>query len=314
MEDKQFPLVSVICLSYKHEVFIERALRSVIGQTYSNFEIIFIDNNSDDKSFEIGKAILDSSSSKKFLHQTEKNLGISGGINYGIKKFASGKYIASIACDDFWDMYNLEEKVKYFEKNPDYGFVYGNGYNYFDDTKEIKLYYKNPSISGWILKDLLKAVPINPQGILYRHSVINEMNYFDENAKVEDRDIWYKIAEKYPIGYLHIPLTFYRSHGSNISSNIKYIREGNEYLFKKYEKKFPKEIRIARKKQERFFAYSLSKQSPSFKTFFTLISNFKCNWLYIKEIIRLSFLIFKRRLKKPIKAKSNEERKTTYSY
>lgn len=287
------PLVSVICLSYQHEKFVERALRSVIGQTYSNFEIIFIDNNSTDKSFEIGKAILESSHAKFFVKKTPRNLGIAGGVNFAIKSFASGKYIATIACDDFWDMYNLEEKVKYFEENSSYGMLYGNGYYYFDDTKEIKLYYKKPSISGFILKELLQAPPINPQGILYRHDVIKELNYFDENAKVEDRDLWYRIAEKYPIGYLHTPLTFYRSHTSNISSNINYVREGNEYFFKKYEDKFPNEIKKARMKQERFFAYTMSKNSPTFKTLFKLISRFKFNWLYTKEVGRCFLLALK---------------------
>ncbi len=294
MELKNAPLVSVICLSYNHEKFVERTLRSLIGQTYSNFEIIFIDNHSSDQSFETGKAILEIFNIKYFAYKTNENLGTSGGINFGIKKFAQGKYIAPLACDDFWDIYNLEEKVNYFEKNPGNGMVYGNGYYYFDGTKEIALYYKKPSISGWIFKELLQAPPINPLGILYRNDVLKKFNYWDENAKVEDRDMWYKIAREYPIGYVHSPLTFYRIHHSNVSSNIEYMRAGNEYFFKKYEKEFPREIKIARIKQERFFAYSLSKKSPTFKTFFKLLENYQFNWLYTKEIIRSFLLIFKR--------------------
>jgi alpha-1,3-rhamnosyltransferase len=293
MKMNNSPLVSIICLSYNHERFVERALRSVIGQTYSNFEIIFIDNNSIDGSFKKGKSILEASNSKFFAVKMDENAGISGGINFGIKQFAKGKYIATLACDDFWDIYNLEEKVQLFEENQQYGMIYGNGYNYFDDTKEIRLYYNTPSISGWILKDLLKAPPINPQGILYRHDVIKEMDYFDEKAKVEDRDMWYRIARRYPIGYLHTPLTFYRIHTSNISSNIMYMREGNEYFFKKYEHEFPKEIKIARMKQDRFFAYTMSKKSPTFKTFFKLVGNYKFNWLYTKEVIRCFVLVLK---------------------
>lgn len=283
---KQKPLVSVVCLSYFHENFVDRALRSVVNQTYSNFEIIFIDNNSKDDSFLKGQAVLKGSLAKFFVFKSEKNLGISGGINFGIKSYASGKYIATLACDDFWDVYNLDEKVNFFEANPEYGMVYGNGYNYFDDTKEIRLYYKNPSISGWILKDLLKAPSINPQGILYRHDVIKDLNYFDEKAKVEDRDMWYRIAEKHPIGYLHTPLTFYRIHKNSISKNLEYMREGNEYFFRKYEKDFPEEIKIARMKQERFFAYSMVTKSPTFKTLIKLLRNYKFNWLYTKEVIR----------------------------
>jgi glycosyltransferase involved in cell wall biosynthesis len=287
------PLVSVVCLSYNHEKFVDKALRSVVAQTYSNLEIIFIDNNSADQSFEKGKSILTLSNLNIYAEKMSKNLGISGGINHGIKKYAKGKYIATLACDDFWDMYNLEEKVAFFENNHDYGMVYGNGYRYFDDSSEMTLYYKKPSISGWILKELLKAPVINPQGILYRHDVINEMEYFDEKAKVEDRDMWYKIARKYRIGYVHVPLSFYRIHHSNISANIQYMKEGNEYFFKKYEAEFPKEIKTARIKQQRFFAYTMAKQSPTLKTLFKLLLNYQFNWLYTKEVIRCLFLMIK---------------------
>jgi alpha-1,3-rhamnosyltransferase len=284
------PMVSVICLSYNQASFIDRSLRSVLAQTYKKFEIIYIDNYSKDDSFEIGRYLLSKSGSNHVAHRMGENAGISGGLNYAIQNFAKGKYIATLACDDFWDMYNLEEKVKYFEENTQYGMVYGNGYYYFDNTREIRLFYKNPSISGNILKELLQAPPINPQGILYRHDILKELNYFDEKAKVEDRDLWYRIAEKYPIGYVHEPLTFYRVHGKNVSNNTEYMREGNEYFFKKYESEYPKEIAIARKKQEVFIAYSLAKSTPSFSTFFKIIKNYQPNWPYTKEVARSLYL------------------------
>lgn len=286
---EQSPLVSIVCLSYFHKKFVDRALRSVINQSYPNIEIIFIDNHSEDNTFEKGKLILEASVRPHFCHQTAENLGIGGGINLGIQKFAAGKYIGVISCDDFWDIYNIEEKVSYFELNEEIGMLYGNGYNYFDDTKVMRLYYDKPSISGFILRELLQAPPINPVGVLYSHKVLKEMGFFDIHAKVEDRDLWYRIAEKYPIGYLHEPLVFYRIHGNNISRNIEYMREGNEYFFKKYEKKYPREIKIARMKQEKFFAFSLSRESPTLKSFLKILGNYKFNWLYTKEVIR-SFL------------------------
>jgi len=297
MSEHTLPMVSVICLSYKHAEFIERCIRSVATQTYADFEIIFIDNNSPDNSFEIGVEILKKFQVKFQAYKTEKNLGVAGGLNYGAKKFAKGKYIATLACDDFWDMYNLQEKVAYFEKNPEFGMLYGNGYTFFDDTKEMVLYYKKPAISGWIFLELLKAYAINPQGILYRHDVLKQFNYWDEQAKVEDRDFFYRMARSYPIGYLHTPLTYYRAHKSNISSNIAYMREGNEYFFKQYENEFPKEIKLARVKQQRFFAYVMSTTTPTFKTFFKLIVSYKFNWLYTKEVIRCFILVVKAKLK-----------------
>ncbi len=283
------PLISVICISYNQKQYIERCLLSVISQTYKNFEIIYLDNNSHDGSFEEANRVLESSGVTFYTIHSKENLGVARGLNAAINTFAKGKYIATLACDDFWDMYNLEEKTGHFEKNPDDGMLYANGYYYNNDTKEITLYYKQPSVSGKILRELLAAPPINPVGIFYRHDVLKELNYFDPEAKVEDRDLWYRIARNYSIGYLHTPLTFYRIHGSNVSFNVEYMRDGNEYFFRKYENEFPVEIRQARQKQEVFFAYVASKNDPSFKSFFKILKNYQFNWPYTKEVIR-SFL------------------------
>jgi len=297
MQNTVPPLVSVICLSYKHEKYVERCLRSIINQTFYDFEIIFIDNNSPDKSYERGLEILKAHPVKYRAFKTAENYGIAGGFNYGAINFASGKYVSTIACDDFWDMYNLEEKVKYFKEHNEFGMIYGNGYNYFEDTREIALYYKKPSPEGWILKELLKSVPINPQGVLYRTDVLEEVGYWDEKALIEDRELFCRIARLYPIGYLHIPLTFYRTHKNNVSSNLDYMRKGNKYLADKYEKEFPEEIKIAKIKHERFYAHSMSINSPTPKTLFKLLKNYQFNWLYTKEVIRCLTLIMRRKTK-----------------
>ncbi len=297
MSTNKNPLVSVLCLSYQHSAYVERCLRSVIAQTFTDFEIVFIDNHSADDSFQKGKRLLEQSNIPWHAFQTAQNLGISGGFNYAVKNLATGKYIATLACDDFWDMYNLEEKVSYFEANPALGLVYGNGYIYYNETAEMVLYYKKPSPEGSILRELISGMRVNPQGILYRKDVLKEMNYWDEQAKVEDRELIYRIARKYFIGYVHKPLTFYRAHKTSISSNLEYMREGNEYYFKKYEEEFPKEVKVARMKQERFFAYVMSTTTPTFKTFFKLIHHYKFNWLYTKEVIRCFFLALKAKFK-----------------
>lgn len=281
------PLVSVVVLSYNHEGFIERALRSVAFQSYRNFEIIFLDNNSKDKSFEVGQAFLVEAQVKFYAERPSENLGIANGFNYAIQKYASGQYIATLAGDDWWDMDNLKFKIEYFLSHPECGMVYGNGYNYDHHSEEITLFYKQPSISGSILSELLKAPNINPQGILYKHSLIKELGYFDPMAKVEDRDLWYRIARVARIGYVHKPLTFYRvNHGGNISRNINYMREGNEYFFRKYENEFPKEIALARRRQWQYFAYHLATNEPGMKTLKFLMKNYKADWLYNKQIIK----------------------------
>jgi GT2 family glycosyltransferase len=283
----QNAFVSVVVLSFNHQDFIERALRSVIFQTFRDFEIIFIDNNSADQSFERGLAVLQESGVRFHAEKTVKNLGISLGFNHAITTYASGTYLATLAGDDWWDMDNLKYKVEYANSHPEYGMVYGNGYNFDHETEEITIFYRQPSVSGDVLREFLKAPNINPQGILYKHELVKSLGYFDPAAKVEDRDLWYRIAAVAKIGYVHKPLTFYRvNHGGNISSNIEYMREGNEYFFRKYEKDYPKEIRLARTRQYQFFAYKLAEGSPSIGSLKYMIKNYQFDWLYNKQIIK----------------------------
>ena len=279
-------LVSVVVLSYNHESFIERTLQSVINQNFSDFEIIYIDNNSFDNAFEKGLNILQASNKKFYAEKTKQNLGISNGINYGIS-FAKGQYISTLAGDDWWDMDNLKYKTAHMLKNPEYGMVYGNGYKYNNTTQEIDIFYKSPFMSGFIFKDLLKGPVINSQGILYDHALIKSLGYFDSSAKIEDRDLWLRIAKIAPVGYVHEALSFYRvNHGQNISNDLKYMHEGNEFIFKKYEKDFPVEIKIARSRQHDYFAYSLATRKPSFYSLIYILKNYQFGWVYNKQVIK----------------------------
>ena len=291
------PLVSVVVLSFNHEKFIERSLLSVIHQTYTNFQIIYIDNCSSDGSFEKGVRVLEQSTVNFSAEKMIQNLGTARGVNYAIRKFAIGEYIAPHAGDDWLDMDCLKDKVEYFQNNPDYGMVYGNGYNFNNESAEMDLYYKKPSISGWIFKDLLKAPRINPLGILYKNSLLKELGYFDEDCKVEDRELWFRIAKVAPVGYVHKPGTYYRvNHQGNISRNLAYMKEGNEYIFKMYEKEFPEEIKAARLRQYQYFAGFLATSEPSIDSIKFILKNYHFDWLYTKQIIKCALNIIKRKV------------------
>jgi alpha-1,3-rhamnosyltransferase len=277
------PTVTILILSYLHEDFIERCLRSVIYQTYKDYEIVFIDNDSPDRTFERGMAVLKDSGVRYFAERTSYNMGCVKGLNYGLRKYARGKYMTPLAGDDWWDMENLAYKVDYIQKNPQYRMVYGNGYNYDNISEEITLFYKKPSISGWILRQLLEGPVINPEGIIYDHELLKSLNYYDEEAKVEDRDLWYRVARVTEIGYFHKPLTFYRgNHKGNISRNLEHMKEGNEYFFQKYEKEFPAEIKLARKRQYQYFAYHLATYEPSFDALKKILGWYQFNWMFFK--------------------------------
>src|SRR3989344_5268912 len=102
----KIPLVSVICLSYNHEKYIQQALQSIIAQTYTNFEIIYIDNNSSDQSFEIGNDLLKKSNINFISKKFDSNLGIPKVLNYVINNLIKGDYICLMAMDDWLEKDN----------------------------------------------------------------------------------------------------------------------------------------------------------------------------------------------------------------
>lgn len=116
MNDPQ-PLVSVISPAYNHEKYIADCIRSVQAQTYTNWEMIIIDDGSNDSTYKIASGFADQDHRIKPF--TQKNIGIfrlSESYNFALEK-SSGKYIAILECDDVWFPGKLQKQVEALEKN-----------------------------------------------------------------------------------------------------------------------------------------------------------------------------------------------------
>jgi len=94
------PLVSIVITYYKKKKYIAKTLRSIFDQTYKNFEIIFIYDNSDSEDLKFIRKLL-SKFKKKKLIVNKKNLGVAKSRNLGLR-FCSGSYVAFIDSDDLW--------------------------------------------------------------------------------------------------------------------------------------------------------------------------------------------------------------------
>src|SRR5690349_7222728 len=111
------PLVSVICLSYNHARFAEEAIQSVLSQTYSNVELIVVDDASNDNSVQIIEQQIRHRSDIKFL-SLKKNLGHCKAFNQGYA-LAKGEYIIDLAADDVLLPNKIETGVKELEEAGD---------------------------------------------------------------------------------------------------------------------------------------------------------------------------------------------------
>jgi glycosyltransferase involved in cell wall biosynthesis len=276
-------LVSILCLSMNHERYVEQAYTSVINQTWRNIEIIYVDNNSKDQTFEISDSIFKRSGLPYKGHKRKENYGISANLNYLISQ-ASGEYVAVLSGDDWWELDNIEEKVKVFNQDPALGMVYGNGYIYYQKEQKAVLNYKDEQRSGKLFKELLYGNFLFAASVMVKTSVMKDLRNYDEESPIEDWDMWLRISEKYPIGYSHKPTVYSRYTGSNLSSNIEFMNKGFNYIFNKY-KAYP-EIRIAKKNIRMAQAYQLASTKPGWNSLSYILRHLQWNPKYIRQVFR----------------------------
>ena len=207
------PLVSVIMNCYNGEAYLSDSIKSVLNQNYKNWELIFWDNRSNDKSAQIFKSHNDKR--LKYYYAPEHTL-LYEARNQAIKK-ASGNFIAFIDTDDFWEKDKLELQIPLFEDS-DVGVVYGNLYvlNEILNTKKIFL-KKKPK--GFILNDLLKNYCTGLVTLVIRKSFLdNHKTVFDNSFHIMgDFDLMIRMSAKYKFDCVEKPIATWRVHGKNES-------------------------------------------------------------------------------------------------
>jgi glycosyltransferase involved in cell wall biosynthesis len=200
------PLVSIIVPCYNHEKYIAECVISIFNQTYQNFELIIIDDGSNDNSFEVLTKL---QKECKFTLIHQENKGIAVTLNRAIKEFSRGKYITFCASDDFWELSKLEKQVNFMERNSQYPMCYGRTY-YVDTDSNIIKRTDNNLKSGWLFEEIFTFRIHPPVNYLFRAEIFKEVGYYDESILAEDYYMNLKISSKYPIGYLNEYLCYYR--------------------------------------------------------------------------------------------------------
>jgi len=280
------PLVSIICVSMNHERFLKQSFESVVNQTYQNIEIIYVDNNSTDNSFEIANEIFLKSGVPYKGFKREKNYTIPENLNFLIKH-ASGKYIAPQSGDDWWDLTNIEEKVKFYESNQQFGLIYCNGYIYNDETKNITTPDTTKYKSGYIFDTILQEGIYYPIGYIIRRDIFDSIGYYDENIMIDDWDIWLRILNHFPIGYFDRPLVYYRRHQHTFyfTANYKQHRIDTIKTLDKY-KDHPL-YKMAYVKANKHYIYSLANKYQGIEVIKEILRIGKPNWFYLKQIVKV---------------------------
>ncbi len=222
-------LVSIIINCYNGEKYLSEAIKSVLFQTYKNFEIIFWDNKSIDNSKSIYKNFNDKRL-RYFYSKTHTSLYEAR--NLAIRK-SRGDFIAFLDVDDYWEKNKLYEQVKKL-KNKKVDLVYSNYFilNQFTGLK--KKAYNKKLPKGIIFEKLLNEYFIGIGTVLMKREVFfkNKEVFNKKYNIIGDFDFFIRISKKFFFACIQSPLLTYRIHNKNFShNNYKiYLREFKYWL------------------------------------------------------------------------------------
>jgi len=224
------PEIDVIIPVYNGEQYILNAIQSVQNQTLKPKVIVIVNDGSTDKTEEvILKHIKNHPNS--FLYIKQKNLGLSGARNTGIKKSKSD-FVAFLDADDEWEKNKLELQYQKFKTTnyPNLGLVYCDFTVMNEEGKAIprkKRFHLDPSIKGSVHMKLLEGNKIasSGSGALIKKQCLTECGMFDTNlSAAEDWDLWLRISKKYEVDYCAERLVKIRLHGNNMQKdNVKML-------------------------------------------------------------------------------------------
>lgn len=207
--DKSTPKVSIIMPCYNSEKYIEKAIQSVLDQTYRNFELIIIDDDSTDKTWEI----IEQYAKKDFrvicTRKTENEKGISKSMNKGIE-MARGEYITRMDSDDIIIPEKIFRQVQFLDKNEEYG-VCSVNIAMMDNLGNIyneNVYPEQKVPSEWTF---LWTNPVPNAPCMYRTNIIKDNNITFSNLRTaEDYDFLEKLITKTKVYMINLPLYYYR--------------------------------------------------------------------------------------------------------
>ncbi len=236
MEEKN--LVTVGVALYNHENYIVQCLESIVKQTYSNVELIVIDDGSPDSSYEVAKNYLESQEyNSNFIIHTRANKGMCNTLNE-IAKLSSGEYISFIGSDDYWSLNKIEEQVHFLKNNPNYALVHSNSIKVDENDNQIgTLDMSGKKNSGDLFESIVHGKGgINTPSHLYRTFVYDTIGYYDPILKFEDTDFWLRLTRNFQVGYINKNHSYYRWHGENLSDSKNKLKFYNDEIIKIFKK------------------------------------------------------------------------------
>ncbi|MFH1858088.1 MAG: glycosyltransferase [Candidatus Omnitrophota bacterium] len=204
----------MILPTYNRAHFLSRAIESVRAQTFSDWELLVMDNGSTDGTVDLIRQFQEKDTRVRFLKETQK--GASYARNLGLKE-AVGKLFAFLDDDDEWLPEKLSRQVAFFKSHPATSLLYTHAY--MKDGGGILMGLKPSGKPAMRFEDLLEENTIPLLTVMVKRECIEKVGGFDPTIPIgEDYDLWLRISKEFPIGFLQESLAVYYRHGQNMST------------------------------------------------------------------------------------------------
>ena len=286
--------VSAIITTHNRVKYLKKAVNSVLKQTYKNIELIIVDDGSTDGTKEYCKSL----KNVKYIYISKsKHKNGNYARNLGLKK-SKCEYIAFLDDDDEWLPSKIEKQVKTIELDERIGLVYtgttievNDGLFTIDNSVNLDLH-------GDCSKKSLYNIMTSTSTILFRRSVLDDINGWDENINYwQDNEMLISVAQKYKIEYVNENLTIYReliNDSKKISNNVDGFLNSVDYINNKYKKEISclsksekvlrkqmiyndtasRYIKVKNYKECREYLHKSFKIKPSLKSFIKYLLNY----------------------------------------
>lgn len=225
-------LFSVVIPSYNREKVVVRAINSVLNQTFQDFEIIVVDDGSEDNT----EGVVNSIADERIKYVRQENAGACVARNTGVEN-SRGQYVSFLDSDDEWFPEMLEKQYELYKSDCDIGCVYSN-LQVVTIKGEIYPFGKQFGVQGNCYAEVLRQGYMAPTSVLSaKRECFEKVGLFDVQLPAsQDDDMCFKLAKYYKVGYIPYTMASLNVEQVNrISNNPKRVADGWWKLWNKYE-------------------------------------------------------------------------------
>lgn len=226
---------SVVIPLYNKAPYVEKAIKSVLSESFADYELIIVDDGSKDESVAVAQKAIEGQGNCRLVRQ--ENAGVSMARNNGVAT-SQGNYLCFLDADDWWDPLFLEEMVKLIADYPDAG-IYGTSYTIVNETKHktrvspigVNVGFEKGYINYCQVYAKTLAMPLWTGAVCVPRRVFEEMGGFPKGIKLgEDFLLWIHIALKYKVAFLNKPLAYYNQDVDGVNRGVGRLYQPSEHM------------------------------------------------------------------------------------